>query len=295
MDLLNQIGPEVSKIYVVDDACPEGSGKLVAENTHDPRVLVITNTVNLGVGGAVKVGYQQALAAGADIIVKMDGDGQMDPRQINNLCRPLQLGAADYAKGNRFYSWQLVKEMPRVRLIGNGFLSFITKFSTGYWNIADPTNGFTAISQHMLTQINLDQIDNRYFFESDMLFHLYLSRAVVADIPMKAIYANEKSNLSPIRSILPFMFYNATNLAQRILATYLFRDFNIASLELIIGVPALLFGILFGAYTWGQSYLNHEFASSGTVMLAAMPIIVGMQLILSFINYDISQTPKPTP
>lgn len=180
------IGDEVSRIYCIDDACPERSGDHVTANCRDPRVIVLRHSENRGVGGAVITGYRRALADGMDIIVKIDGDGQMDPSQLPSIVAPLLLGEADYVKGNRFYAPEGLKGMPPLRLVGNASLSFMTKLSTGYWMIFDPTNGYTAIHGSILTRLPLDKIAERYFFESDLLFRLNILDAVVVDLPMPA-------------------------------------------------------------------------------------------------------------
>ena len=167
LDVIARIGPEVARIYAVDDACPEHSGRFVEQTCQDPRVKVIYNDRNLGVGGAVISGYRAALADGMDIVVKVDGDGQMAPELLPNFVGPILERRADYTKGNRFYSFYNVRTMPRVRLWGNAVLSFMTKISSGYWSIFDPTNGYTAIHRFVLTRIDLKNISERYFFDLD--------------------------------------------------------------------------------------------------------------------------------
>lgn len=186
LSVLDKIPELVGQVYVIDDACPEGSGKLVEAKTRDKRVKVIYHMHNCGVGGAVMTGYKAAIKGGNDIIVKIDGDGQMDPILIPNFIEPIQTGEADYTKGNRFYNLEKIKEMPPVRLFGNAVLSFLAKLSTGYWDLFDPTNGYTAIHSDVVSQFPFDKISNRYFFETDMLFRLNTFRAVVIDIPMDA-------------------------------------------------------------------------------------------------------------
>ena len=195
LQVLGAIGSEIWRVYVVDDCCPEQTGQFVTDSNSDERVVVLHNPKNLGVGGATVTGYQRALEDGADIIVKMDGDGQMAGADLPNLVRPLIQGKADYAKGNRFYDLKYLRPMPVVRLMGNSGLSLLTKLSCGYWNVMDPTNGFTAIHREVLASIELESVEKRYFFESDMLYRLYLLRAVVWDVPMTARYANEVSGL----------------------------------------------------------------------------------------------------
>lgn len=139
--VIGQIGPEVGRIYVVDDCCPDGSGSFVETHCKDERVTVIRHAENQGVGGAVMAGYKASIADGVDIIVKVDGDGQMDPRLIPDLVAPIVAGEADYTKGNRFFNLEEIRAMPKLRLFGNAALSFMTKLSSGYWDLFDPTNG----------------------------------------------------------------------------------------------------------------------------------------------------------
>lgn len=138
MGLIDEIGLDVDKIYVVDDACPMQSGAFVQAHCSDPRVVVLTNPINLGVGGAVMTGYQAAIADDMDIIVKLDGDGQMDPALIPDFIAPIVSEHADYTKGNRFFNLEGVQSMPKVRLFGNAVLSFMTKLSSGYWDLIQP-------------------------------------------------------------------------------------------------------------------------------------------------------------
>ena len=292
LPLIKQIGPEVDLIIVVDDACPEESGRHVRENCSDRRVTVLRNDQNRGVGGAVLNGYAHALQLGADIIVKLDGDGQMDPRWIKRLIRPILVGRADYAKGNRFFNVEGLRSMPRVRLLGNAVLSFFSKISSGYWAVFDPTNGYTAISASTLALLPLDKINRGYFFESDMLFQLGMVRACVVDVPIDARYADEKSNLVISRVMYQFLFKHLANTTKRIAHNYFLRDFSLASIELIIGICFVLFGTIFGAYHWLESIRMQVTASTGTVMLAALPIILGVQLLLSYLAYDIGSTPN---
>lgn len=290
--VLAAIGPEVTRIYAVDDACPEGSGDWITQHCTDPRVRVLRNPRNLGVGGAVMAGYRAALSDGMDIVVKVDGDGQMDPRMIADFVRPIEQGLADYTKGNRFFYIEKVRAMPGIRLFGNAVLSFMAKLSSGYWDITDPTNGYTAIHCDVLRHLPLDKISNRYFFETDMLFRLNTLGAVLIDIPMDAQYGDEVSGLK-IRSIVgEFLYKHTRNFLKRIFYNYYLRGMSLASLELPLGVMMLLFGVVYGSYQWGKTLATGIAATAGTVMLSALPIVVGLQLILAFLAHDISAVPR---
>jgi len=290
--VIASIGPEVEEIYVVDDACPEASGKFAEENCGDSRVKVLFHGSNQGVGGAVITGYRAALEDGADIIVKLDGDGQMDASLIPYFIEPIQAGEADYTKGNRFYEIESVRKMPLVRLIGNAGLSFLTKLSSGYWGLFDPTNGYTAICARVIPYLPLDKLAKGYFFESDILFRLNTLRAVVIDLPADAIYGDEISNLKIIKEMPRFALKNLNNFAKRILYNYFIRGFNYASLELILGVGLTSFGVIFGLVHWLRGLQMESLASAGTVMLAGLSIMVGIQMLLGFLQYDITNQPS---
>jgi dolichol-phosphate mannosyltransferase len=290
--VVSNIGPECNAIYVVDDACPEHTGDLVEQQCNDPRVRVLRNASNGGVGAAVVRGYRAAIEDGATVIVKLDGDGQMDAILIPRLIRPILAGAADYTKGNRFFELSGVRAMPWARLIGNAFLSFAIKISTGYWNIFDPNNGFTAIHASVLSQLDLDRVSRGYFFESDLLYRLGLVRAVVDDVPMPASYGTERSSLVIHRIAGIFAAGHVANTIKRIFYNYYLRNFNIASIELALGLALLAFGTWFGVTEWFASYRTNIPATSGKVMIAGLPIILGFQLGLAFLSYDVQNIPR---
>jgi dolichol-phosphate mannosyltransferase len=292
LGVINGIGQEISKILVVDDSCPEFSGEYVREMCGDPRVIVIKNPMNLGVGGAVMVGYRAAVDLKMHVVVKVDGDGQMKTSDIHRLIAPILDGRADYTKGNRFYDLRNISNMPLVRIIGNSILSLMTKLSSGYWNIFDPTNGFTAISAPLIEYLPLEKISNRYFFETDMLFRLNTLRSVVHDIPMDAIYGDEVSNLK-IRSIfLEFLIKHTTNFFKRIFYNYFLRDMSIASIEIIVGLFLFIFGIIYGAHNWWKSIDSGIPTATGVIMISTVTLLVGLQLVLAFFAFDISNTPR---
>jgi glycosyltransferase involved in cell wall biosynthesis len=292
LDLLAAIGPEAERIYVVDDCCPEGTADLVERDCADPRIVILRHAENKGVGGAMVTGFRRALEDGAEIVVKLDGDGQMDPTLLPQFLLPILWGQADYAKGNRFFNIEDVKGMPKGRIFGNIVLSFVTKLSTGYWSLFDPNNGYVAISARVLARLPLDKIAERYFFEADMLFRLNTLRARVVDVPMQAIYGSEASSLSPIRAIPTFLGRHMANFGKRIAYNYFLRDFSLATLELVFGSILLLFGIVFGATTWIENGLADRITSTGTVMIAGLPILTGLQLLLAFVGFDMANVPS---
>lgn len=292
LDVLARIGPEVSRIYVVDDCCPQQTGDLVEQACDDPRVKVLRHQENGGVGAAVMTGYQAGLADGVEIMVKIDGDGQMDPGLVPDFVAPILAGEADYTKGNRFFDLEKIRQMPTVRLLGNAVLSFFNKISSGYWNLFDPTNGYTALHRDVAAYLPFDRISRRYFFESDMLFRLNTLRAVVVDIPMDASYGDEVSNLKISKVVGEFFFKHVRNTSKRVFYNYYLRDLSLASFQLPTGLALIAFGFIFGLYKWSLAAAAGVTASAGTVMLSAVPLLVGIELVLAFVGQDIQSVPQ---
>ena len=291
--VLNEIGPEISSIYCVDDKCPEESWKVAeAFAINDSRIHIIKREKNGGVGAAVISGYKAALEDDAEIIVKIDGDGQMSPKLVPKFIKPITDNRADFIKGNRFYDLRSISGMPFARIFGNSMLSFINKFSSGYWDLFDPNNGYTAIHAKVLKLIPLEKLNERFFHEADMLFRLSTVRAVVKNIPMDSVYEDEKSNLSIFNILLTFPYLHLNRTAKRIFYNYFLRNFNIASLYFILGLFLTIFGFWYGINSLIELSAKNITASAGTVMLAAMPIIIGNTYLVGFLAYDMQDTPK---
>lgn len=292
--VIQSIPSEVSHIFVVDDCCPEESGLFVEQTINDPRVNVLYHTQNKGVGGAVVTGYKEVLSREIDIAVKIDGDGQMDPTLIGGLIKQITNGNADYTKGNRFYYPRTLSKMPFLRLMGNSGLSFINKFVNGYWHVMDPTNGFTAIHKNTLQLLDLDKLEERYFFESDMLFRLAICRAVVEDFPMHSKYEDEESNLSIRKVLFEFPPKYLKRFLKRILYTYFLRDFNAGTFYLVFGKLSILVGLLYGGINWYVFNSKNIATPTGTIMISAVLLMMGMQSVLAFLNFDVANKPTKT-
>jgi dolichol-phosphate mannosyltransferase len=288
-DVLKGLPDFVDVVTVVDDASADDTAE-VARGVADPRVTVIRHAVNRGVGGAVVTGFREALRHADGIVVKMDGDGQMDPAFLARLLQPILDGRCDYAKGNRFLLG--LAAMPRVRLIGNFALTFVTKLASGYWHIFDPQNGYVAVHTAALRLLDLDRLARRYFFENDMLIHLNIFNVRVMDVPMPARYGAERSSLRVSRVMLSFPFHFVRGYWYRFYCKHVLRDFTPVAMFMLTGLPLLAFGTLFGVYQWVVSSLHDRFASTGTVMLSVLPVIVGFELILQALVLEIRQTPR---
>jgi len=281
----------VDHIIVVDDYSKDSTFQEI-KTINDHRIHLINHTKNQGVGGAMLSGYQAAFDLGSDVMVKIDGDDQMDPSYIKSLIVPIIELKADYTKGNRFLHIKELQKMPLIRRIGNLMMSFLTKIASGYWNIFDPTNGYTAIHREAYDQLNKGAIDNDFFFETSMLIQLQRIHALVRDVPIPAKYDDQSSNLSPIKTLFSFPPRLLKNFIQRLMFQYFLYDFTAVSVYLLVGFPFILFGIVWGLWNWYQSYLTGVVASTGTVLIAVLPIILGIQFITSAISLDIASRPS---
>ena len=249
--VLEGIPDFVTWIVVVDDGSPDATGATVeAAARRDPRIRLLRHARNQGVGGATLTGYREAHRLGADIIVKMDSDGQMDPRWLPSLVAPILRGEADYTKGNRYLHARELHAMPWLRRIGNVGLSFLTKLASGYWGLFDPTNGYTAIHASLVPLLDRGRIAPRYFFESSLLLELSLLRAVVRDVYIPARYGEETSHLSEVESLCRFPAALFQGMLRRLWVQYFVRDFSIASLYLVAALFLLAAGTGFGAVHW---------------------------------------------
>jgi glycosyltransferase involved in cell wall biosynthesis len=290
--VLKSVPDFVDAITVVDDASRDGTAD-AARGAGDPRVQVLRHDVNRGVGAAMVTGFADALAAGDGIVVKMDGDGQMDPAMLPRLLDPIVEGRCGYAKGNRFLFARELAAMPRHRLVGNFSLTFLTKLASGYWHVFDPQNGYVAIASSALRLLELHRLSRRWFFENDMLINLNVFNVPVADVAIPARYGDERSSMSIGRVLVSFPFHLFRGYWSRFYRKYVLRDFSPVALFMLAGIPLLLFGICFGGYTWVQSWRLNRFASTGTVMLSVLPFIVGFQLVLQALVLEMRESPGP--
>jgi len=288
--VLAKIPPEVRHVIVVDDASPD-SLEEVLKKISDKRLIVLRHEANRGVGAAMKTGFLKAIELGADIVVKIDGDGQMDPGLLPHFVEPIASGKADFTKGNRFRDLAFIKHMPIVRRIGNMGLSFLVKLSSGYWSLFDPCNGYIALRTETLKNMNFRRIADRYFFEITMLCEAYLARAVLKDIPMKPVYGDEVSSLNSMKVLTEFSPRLIARTVYRVLMSYFLIDFNVVSVFLVAGIPLFCFGVVWSACHWIISFQSHVFTSTGTVMIGALSILLGFQLLLQTIALDIQNEP----
>ena len=278
----------VDCIVLVDDHSPDGTPQLLDRlAADDTRLVALHHDANRGVGGAMLTGFQRAADMGMDVLVKLDGDGQMDSRYIGPLVEALD-SKHDFAKGNRLFDRRSLRRMPAVRRVGNMGVGFLVKMASGYWNVSDPVNGFFALTTDLFRRIDMERIAPRFFFESSLLIEIYYAGARIREVTMPAIYANEKSNLSIGKTLFSFPPKLLAAWCRRVYLSYFVYDFNICSVYLLAGLPLFLFGLVFGLARWIHYATLGIPAPTGTIMVAVLSIVMGFQMLLASVQYDIT-------
>lgn len=280
----------VDLIVVVDDASTDRTAESVRE-VQDSRIKLITHDKNRGVGGAMKTGFRAALEQRVDVVVKIDGDHQMDPKYLPALLDPIVSGSCEMTKGNRFGFSEGIRTMPLVRWLGNQGLTFLNKFASGYWHVFDPQNGFIAIHAKVLRRANLEALADDYFFENSLLIEINPMEARVSDIFMPARYQDEPSSMNLWKILFSFPHRLVYGFFRRVWLRYFYRDFSAVAVLLLGGTALFGGGVVFSASVWYYSHFSGNEAMTGTIALGLAMIILGFPMLLQSLLLDIHQTP----
>lgn len=287
--VLSEIPNIIDRIYVVNDASTDNTLDVIKKHSYlDNRIVVISNDKNLGVGGAVKAGLSKAIYDGCKFIIKVDGDGQMEPKHIPKFIDMLGKHSYSFVKANRFYDLRALKKMPLVRRIGNIALTFLIRLSSGYWGISDPTNGYIGFNSEYLKIIDLEKLHDRYFFESSIFNEIHFCKVKVIELPISAVYNDEVSNLSVLNTLFSFPPKIIKAFFRRIFLDYFLYDYNIGSVYLTFGLPLFTYGALKGLYNWSFYHSIDQFTPYGTALLSSLFTIIGLLFLINFLNYDVS-------
>ncbi|RXZ72065.1 glycosyltransferase family 2 protein [Agromyces albus] len=280
----------VDHIVIVDDCSPDATSEVV-RSIDSSRVTLLRHEVNQGVGGSIITGHRAAIELGADVNVVMAGDAQMDPKHLPALLDEVTDGGFGFAKANRFFAPESFEGMPRHRVFGNIVLSFMTKLASGYWHLFDPQNGYTAVRAEVLRNVPLDSVAKRYSFENDLLIHLNIQQVSAVDVPVPAVYGDEVSSIrlgKVVPELLDLLF---RGFWRRIWYRYVLWSFSPIALLLFMGL--LLFTVGLGISIW-VAFLafGSVVATAATVMLAALPLMIGTQMLISALQLDIQASPS---
>lgn len=280
----------VDRVVVIDDASTDGTAQ-AAEAVGDPRVTVVRQPVNGGVGSAVLTGHAIVFDEGADVSVVMAGDAQMDPSYLDRLLQPIAREGIGFTKANRFFARESFSGMPRHRVFGNVVLSFLTKASSGYWHLFDPQNGYTALTRQAWELLEPATISRGYDFENSLLIHLNVASVRARDVPIPALYGDEVSSIK-LRKVIPRMLRTLhRGFWYRMLRKYIVPSFSPVALLLIAGLALATFGTVVGLFAIAYSIGDRE-ASTGTWLLAVAPWLTGVFMLVQSLVMDIEESPQ---
>ncbi len=273
----------VDRIIVVDDASRDGTAAVVeaARERQPERVLLLKLARNAGVGGAIVAGYEAALEENDDgaLVAVMAGDAQMDPADLPRLLLPLARGQADYTKGNRLFTGEAWRIIPRYRYLGNAVLSLLTKVASGYWHVADSQSGYAAITAAALRVLKLRRLYPRYGFPNHLLVELNNYDFRVRDVPIRPVYGvGEESGIRLHRVIPTLSWLLLKCYFWRMKEKYIIRDTHPLVLFLAFGL--LLTGAGLGLGLWiAYLRLYHGALSPNAVIFDALLLIMGVQML----------------
>jgi glycosyltransferase involved in cell wall biosynthesis len=293
---LDNVPDFVNRVYVIDDGSTDKTQDIVKEYAKkDKRVKLLINERNRGNGYSVVRAFKEAIKEGYDINCIVAGDNQCRQEYLASIIDEVVDDHCEYAKANRFVHMDELKQMPTFRKVSNVFMSFINKFATGYYSVFDPLNSYSATRVSALKKMDLDSISHRYDFENSYLLHLYLINARVKDVPVPALYAGETSTIN----LVPYIFRTTRTLTKsffkRVYYKYILFSLHPIALFLVFGSLLFLFGLIYGLVIGIMAlHPGHHPASTATVMISVLPLILGFQLLLQAIVLDIENEPKST-
>lgn len=239
--IVSILNTKVYKIICIDDCCPNQSGIAIKKCRYS-NVIVIFNKNNLGVGGAMKQGFEYLKKIKYDYAVKIDGDGQINPVDGLKICNFASRNNLDYVIGTRFnIKTRNYKEMPKLRWYGNKLISLISKITTGQYKLNDFLNGLVCISRKTLEKIDLKKIRNNFFFETSMIFELSKLNIKIYSFPMRVKYFKKNSNFKPLNEAFKFFYLNLFIFLERLTRKYFINTISITSLIILINIFSIYY------------------------------------------------------
>lgn len=278
----------VDHIIVINDCSTDNTLSIVNKLAKkDNRIFVIDNKENHGIGYSLTHGLKKASELGCDRVAVMAGDAQMDPQQLEPMLNTMENKGLDFIKGNRFMHFEALKDMPKYRRFGNIIVTIMTKFATGYYSIFDTQNGYVIYTKDVIDRMPWHIIGDRYEFENTILVGLSIINAKIGDYPMPAVYGEEKSTIKLFSTTMRVINVLFKGFWQRMYYKYILYGFHPIALFLFSGLLLLLGGVIGSIVLLCDRIFTDTSPTSGTVMLAILPLILGLQLLLTAFVMDV--------
>lgn len=252
--------------------------EVVNQQPGKDRLILINQLRNGGVGAAIARGYKWCKDNNIDCTAVMAGDGQMDPSELEAICRPVLDEGIDYVKGNRLIHRSAKLVIPRKRYLGNAILSIMTKMASGYWRVSDTQTGYTAISLEALKKIDLHRIYPRYGMPNDMLVKLNLARCTIKEVEIKPVYRIGERSKMKIMKVIPrvsWLLFRA--FFRRIWVRYFKRDFHPLFLLYMLGILLLLASLPFLIQILTYLFMPGTATPNSILLIYIFLVISGLQ------------------
>lgn len=287
---IKKIPEYIDYIIAVNDASTDNTiGVLNKLKKQYSKLIIVDNKVNQGVGGALIAGYDYAIKnTKATAIGIVAGDDQFDSSYLKSMLDDFIDQSADYVKASRFFHREAFKTMPKYRQFGNIFISLLTKFSTGYYSITDITNGCGWLRREIIEKVDFSIVEKRYDYETSMLTALSIANAKVIDHAVPAHYGDEKSTIKLIPTAWRNLKAVWKGFWRRIYYKYVLYGFHPVALFLFTGMFFLIISLLLAIFLLYVKLFAHQSPTAGSVMLAVLPFILGIQLTLTALTIDVS-------
>jgi glycosyltransferase involved in cell wall biosynthesis len=284
----------VDCIIVTNDGSKDHTLEILHSLEDEYKALVVLdNGRNRGVGYTVTRGLKEAVNREMDLIAVMAADAQCDPSYLSKMCDVLIDEKLDYVKANRFNNLSALKAMPRFRRAGNIVVTLLNKFATGYYSIFDSQNGYGVFSRSVLERLPFELVGRRYDYENTLLIALSIINGRIKDHPVPAVYGDEVSSIKLLPTVSRALRVLLFGFWKRIYYKYVVFDFHPVALFLLVGNVLSVLGFAGGvALAWLRIFEGVS-PSSGTVMLAALPMIIGLQMLLTALIMDVNNERRP--
>jgi glycosyltransferase involved in cell wall biosynthesis len=266
--------------------------KIVNETPETDRIILINLQANSGKGAAIARGYKWCLDHQIDCTAIMDGDGQMDPAELESIVMPVVNGEVDYVKGNRLIHRSAWLVIPKIRYFGNSILSILTKIASGYWRVSDSQCGYTAISLKALQSIRIHHIYRRYGMPNDLLVKLNIAFCTVKEVEIKPVYRVGEQSKMKVWVVIPKIAWLLFRcFFKRLWIKYLFRDFHplflLYHFSLLLGLLMIPYIVKIINLAWHGTRLSYE-----TLLIFIFLATSGFQSLLFAMWMDIQDNDR---